>query len=190
MKNIITTFILFLSLTINAQENFELEGFKVPRTISFNNQVLQLNGFGTRTKMLVDVYIQALYLVQFFPDAKDIVTANSTMGIRIQILSSLVASKKISKAFNKGLIKSVGEEGMKKIESQANLLETLITKDETKNGDAFNLIYNSEDESTWVFKNDKLQGQIPGLDFKKAFFGIWLSDDPVDSHLKEDLLGK
>ena len=30
---------------------------------------------------------------------------------------------------------------------------------------------------------------LPGLDFKKALFGIWLSNDPVDEDLKDAMLG-
>jgi hypothetical protein len=31
---------------------------------------------------------------------------------------------------------------------------------------------------------------LPGMDLKKAVFGIWLSNDPVDEALKEGMLGK
>ncbi|MDQ5929481.1 MAG: hypothetical protein QG594_1260, partial [Bacteroidota bacterium] len=126
MKKFFTLTLLFIFFSINAQDHFELNGNKIPRTIEFKNQVLQLNGFGTRTKMFIDVYVQALYMSRFFPTASDIVNSNSTMAIRIQILSPLVASKKISNAFNKGLLRSVGEDGIKKIESQANLLVLLL----------------------------------------------------------------
>ena len=39
-----------------------------------------------------------------------------------------------------------------------------------------------------VLKNGKSQGVIPGLAFKKAFFGIWLSDSPVDKDLRKGML--
>jgi hypothetical protein len=39
-------------------------------------------------------------------------------------------------------------------------------------------------------KNEVLKGKIPGFDFKKALFGIWLSDKPVDETLKKHLLGQ
>ena len=38
-------------------------------------------------------------------------------------------------------------------------------------------------------KNDELKGTVPGIDFKIALFGIWLSNNPVDEQLKKDLLG-
>lgn len=189
MKKLYIITLLLLALSINAQDHYEFEGVKIARSIKFENQTLQLNGFGARSKMFMDVYIQALYLSRFFPNAQAIVETNATMAIRIQVISSMVTSKKFSKAFNKGLQKSVGDEGMKKIESQTNMLETLLAKEDTNNGDTFDLIYNSEDQYTWVFKNDKLEGKIQGLEFKKAFFGIWLSEDPIDLTLKQKLLG-
>ena len=41
-----------------------------------------------------------------------------------------------------------------------------------------------------VNKNNKLATTIPGLDFKKALFGIWLCNKPADSTLKDKMLGK
>ena len=189
MKKIILTTLLVLNFTVNAQDHYEVEGTKVPRTIEFNGQKLQLNGYGARSKMFIDIYIQALYMSHFLPNAKDIVASNTTMAIRIQVVSSLVTSKKLTKALNKGLARSVGENGIKKIEPQVKMLEELLGREDTKVGDAFNLIYNSKSEEIYVHKNDKLEGKIPGIEFKKAFFGIWLSENPVDASLKEDLLG-
>ncbi|WP_395056892.1 chalcone isomerase family protein [Flavobacterium sp.] len=194
MKNfILPFFILFLFIQTNvatAQNQFETEGVIVPRTIEFQNKTLQLNGFGTRSKMWVDVYVQALYLTSLSQEAQYILDNDTEMGIRIQILSNLVSSKKLTKSLNAGMEKSVGKENMKQFESQIVLLESMLSTEDTKKGDAFNLIYNPIDTSIWVYKNNKLQGKIPGFEFKKAFFGIWLSNNPVDEDLKNDLLGK
>jgi hypothetical protein len=194
MKNfILPFFILFLfiqSNVVTAQNQFETEGVIVPRTIEFQNKTLQLNGFGTRSKMWVDVYVQALYLTSLSQEAQYILDNDTEMGIRIQILSNLVSSKKLTKSLNNGMEKSVGKENMKQFESQITLLESLLSTEDTKKDDAFNLIYNPIDTSIWVYKNNKLEGKIPGFEFKKAFFGIWLSNNPVDEDLKNDLLGK
>jgi hypothetical protein len=37
-------------------------------------------------------------------------------------------------------------------------------------------------------KNGKSLGVVPGLSFKEAFFGIWLSDDAVDRNLRKRML--
>lgn len=191
-KSITLSLALIFCFGLNAfsQKQFEINGVIVPRNIEFKGHKLELNGFGTRSKLWFDVYVQALYLTTLSQDAKAICESETEMGIRIQIISSMVTSKKLSKALNKGLEKSVGENNIPKIKTQADQLEKLIGREITKEGDAFNLIYNPADLSIWVYKNDKLEGKIVGSEFKKAFFGIWLSDNPVDEDLKNDLLGK
>ncbi|MES2813050.1 MAG: chalcone isomerase family protein [Bacteroidota bacterium] len=192
MKKNAIIVLLFLAqfLSVNAQSQFEVEGVTVPRTINFEGQKLELNGFGVRSKAWMDVYVQALYLTTLSQDPEFIMNSETPMGIRIEILSSLVSSKKLSKALYKGLERSVGDEGMTKIEKEARLLETLVNSEVTKKGDVFKLIYNPLDTAIWIIKNEKLAGKIEGLEFKKAFLGIWLSKNPVDEDLKNDLLGK
>lgn len=191
MKKII--FILLVTIlqfnVTQAQTKFEIEGVTVPRTINFEGSKLELNGFGVRSKAWVDVYVQALYLTILSQDPEFIMGSETPMGIRIEIISSLVSSKKLSKALYSGLEKSVGDDGMAVIEKEAKMLEAIVNSEITKKGDVFNLIYNPSDVSIWIMKNDKLAGKIAGLNFKKAFLGIWLSNNPVDKDLKNDLLG-
>lgn len=192
-KSITLTIVLFLTLSFSnvfSQEKFSLNGVTVPRTIDFENQKLQLNGFGTRTKFWTEVYVQALYLTVLSEDAKDILDSDTNMGIRLQITSSLVSSQKLSKSLHKGMVKSIGEENIPQFKTQLDLLEKLLNREATVENDAFNLIYSSTEKSILVYKNNQLEGRIPGFDFKKAFFGIWLSDNPVDAELKDALLGK
>lgn len=192
-KSITLTIVLFLTLSFSnvfSQEKFSLNGVTVPRTIDFENQKLQLNGFGTRTKFWTEVYVQALYLTVLSEDAKDILDSDTNMGIRLQITSSLVSSQKLSKSLHKGIVKSIGEENLPKFKTQLDLLEKLLNREATVENDAFNLIYSSTEKSILVYKNNQLEGKIPGFDFKKAFFGIWLSNNPVDAELKDALLGK
>lgn len=86
--------------------------------------------------------------------------------------------------------RSIGDEGIKRFEPQLKELEKFLGAEDTKKDDAFNMIYNAIDKSLWIYKNDIFQGKVNGFEFKKAFFGVWLSDNPVDLDLKNDLLGK
>ena len=45
------------------------------------------------------------------------------------------------------------------------------------------------DSGTNVLKNSEYIDTIPGIEFKKAFFGIWLSNDPIQKNLKQAMLG-
>jgi hypothetical protein len=181
--------VLICLFEAKAQKEIVVEGVTLPRTIEFENSTLLLNGFGTRTKMWTEVYLQALYVTTLSEDANEIINSDTNMAIRLQITSSLVTSKKLSKSLQKGIVKSVGEENVYKYKTQLDLLELLLNREDTKINDGFNLIYTPIDKSIWVYKNKILEGKIPGFEFKKAFFGIWLSDNPVDEELKNSLLG-
>ena len=190
MKNILLaiTFLIAVPFSvINAQSKIEFEGITLPRTIKFQDQTLSLNGAGTRSKMWVEVYIQALYLSQLSQDAQYIIDNDTEMAIRIQITSSLVSSGKFTRALYTGFEKSAGE-NFNDLKSRIELLKSMLSEN-IKGTDVFNLIYSPIDKSVWVYKNDELKGKIPGFDFQKAFFGIWLSDKPVDEELKKSLLG-
>jgi hypothetical protein len=143
-----------------------------------------------RSKFFTDLYVQALYLTKYSSDAKQILDSETEMAITLHITSSLISSKKLSKALAKGMEKSVGAEGMLKFNKEITELEILLSTEDTKIGDIFELTFNSLDESLWITKNKSYKGNIKGIEFKKAFFGIWLSDNPVDKDLKDALLGK
>jgi len=185
------TLIAFFSLnTAIAQKNFKVNGVEIPRTLDFKGKTMSLNGVGQRSKFFTDLYVQALYLTKYSQDAVQILNSETEMAITLHITSELVSSKKLSKALEKGMLKSVGEDGMLKFDKELKELEYLLTTEATKGGDIFELTFNPQDESLWITKNNIYRGQIKGLEFKKAFYGIWLSENPVDKGLKDDLLGK
>ena len=193
MKKILFVFALMSALsfnTVNAQKNFTVNGVEIPRTIEFKGVSLTLNGVGQRSKFFTDLYIQALYLTKFSQDAKQILESGNEMAVTLHITSGLISSKKLSKALAKGMEKSVGEAGIVQLAKELKELEDLLSAEDTKIGDVFELTFNPQDESLWITKNKIFKGKIKGLEFKKAFYGIWLSENPVDKSLKEDLLGK
>ena len=62
-----------------------------------------------------------------------------------------------------------------------------ILREEVKKNDVYDFVY-VPTKGLHVLKNGKVQGVIPGLEFKQAFYGIWLSETPVDSGLRQALL--
>ncbi len=191
MKKILLLLTLLLSLqfsTVSAQTQIEVNGVNVPRKIDFQGKSLQLNGAGGRSKMWLEVYVQALYLSQLSQDPQFIIDSDTEMAVRIEITSSIVSSNKLTKAMNTGFEKSAGanlEQLRPRIEQLKSFLSDVITEK-----DVFVIAYNPLDQNVYVSKNEVLKGKIPGFDFKKALFGIWLSDKPVDETLKKHLLGQ
>lgn len=190
MKKILLVLTLLLTLqfsAVSAQTHLEVNGVTVPRKIDYQNKTLQLNGAGGRSKMWLEVYVQALYLSQLSQDPKFIIDSDTEMAIRIEITSSMVSSNKLTKAMNVGFEKSAGsnlEQLRPRIEQFKTYLSDAITEK-----DVFVLAYNPLDQTINVYKNEVLKGKVQGFDFKKALFGIWLSDKPVDETLKKHLLG-
>jgi len=173
--------------TVSAQTQLDVNGVTVPRKIEFQGKTLQLNGAGGRSKMWLEVYVQALYLSQLSQDPQFIIDSDTEMAIRIEITSSMVSSSKLTKAMNAGFEKSASSnlnQLRTRIEEFKTFLSDMITEK-----DVFVLAYNPLDQTINVYKNEVLKGKIPGFDFKKALFGIWLSDKPVDETLKKHLLG-
>ena len=173
--------------TVSAQTQLDVNGVTVPRKIEFQGKTLQLNGAGGRSKMWLEVYVQALYLSQLSQDPQFIIDSDTEMAIRIEITSSMVSSSKLTKAMNAGFEKSAASnlnQLRPRIEEFKTFLSNMITEK-----DVFVLAYNPLDQTINVYKNEVLKGKIPGFDFKKALFGIWLSDKPVDETLKKHLLG-
>ncbi|KFF05344.1 chalcone isomerase family protein [Flavobacterium reichenbachii] len=190
MKKILLLLLFLLNIqfsTVSAQATLEVNGVTVPRKIDFQDKVLQLNGAGGRSKMWLEVYVQALYLSQLSQDPQFIIDSDTEMAIRIEITSSMVSSSKLTKAMNAGFEKSAGS-NFEELRPRIEEFKTLLS-DAIKEKDVFVLGYNPLDQSIYVIKNEVVKGKISGFDFKKALFGIWLSNKPVDETLKKNLLG-
>lgn len=191
MNNFLLSLTVLMTLqfsTATAQKVFNIEGVMVPRTIEFQNKTLSLNGAGGRSMMWSDIYVQALYLSQLSQDPKFIIDSDTEMAIRIEITSSMVSSKKLTKAMDDNFKKTAGD-NLNALQPRIEELKNYLSDDITKK-DVFKLIYSSNDSSVWVYKNNQLKGKIQGFDFKKALFSIWLADKPTDEKLKNQLLGK
>ena len=158
---------------------------ELPATFQVPGAKLKLNGVGSRTKYLMRMYNAGLYLPQPSKDAAAIVAANSAMAIRLQITSGMVTQEKLVESLNEGFEKSTGgktEVLREQIDEFRKLLAVEIAK-----GDVIDLVY-LPDPGVIVAKNGKKLGIVQGIAFKRALFGIWLSDSPVDAGLKKALL--
>ena len=175
-------FVFFISdaqLTIN--------GVTLPATVKQGTADLVLNGGGIRKKLFFKLYTGGLYLSAKNKSAADIVAADKPTAFRLTITSGVINSNNLSEAVEEGFSKSM-KGNTAPLQDKINVLVSTFKSEEIKEGDMFELSY-VPGEGVKAYKNGKLKNTIPGLDFKKALFGIWLGEDPVDADLKTALLG-
>ena len=164
----------------------EINDINVVEKIQVADQSLTLNGAGIRSKFFLNLYVGALYLNEKSTDAEALIAADEAMTIRLYITSSLIDGEKMSEATLDGFVKSTGG-NLAPIQKE---VESLIGafRDAVADQDVFDLQY-LPGTGVSVIRNGEVKVVVPGLEFKKALFGIWLSDDPVQDDLKEGMLG-
>ena len=132
------------------------------------------------------VYDGSLYLETKSKDADEIINSTSPMALRIDVISEMVTADAMKKALSEGLEKSTNNNTnhiLKEIKQLSSSFNSAVST-----GDFYEFIFIPE-TGTHVLKNNKLVDIIPGFDFKKAFFGIFLSNNPIQKNLKKAMLG-
>jgi len=176
------------SASISALEKIKVSGVKFKDSIKLGGANLILNGVGLRSKFFIDLYISALYLQETSHDAAAIINADQVMLIQIHVISNLITSENLSKGTAEGFSKSTNNH-TKPIQKQINEFLDAF-KEPVTIGDIFEFVYQPGIGVT-ILKNRKVAKRITsGLAFKRALFGIWLSDKPAQHSLKTSMLGK
>lgn len=186
-KNVLISSFLFIAVFFSTLVN--ANSFKgIPNTYSIAGKKLVLNGVGTRTKFIISVYHMGLYLQKKSKNAKQIINANEPMAVRLKIISGFATAAKMKHAIKQGFYASTNGKTAP-LQGQINQILAKGFSSKIKKGDIFDLVY-TPNSGTQVLKNKKTLTIIKGLPFKRALFGIWLSGRPVQSSLKNELLGE
>ena len=191
MKKLLIILSLFIFHSTYSQDDMYFDGIKVKTSIKVidgdSKTKLVLNGAGVRDKMWVNLYVQALYLTEPTNDPEKILNSEQTIATRLHITSSLVTKKKLIQAIDEGITKSYkGDLSLirERLDTFMSFFETQLEKE----GYA-DMVYSENSKTTAVYINKKFIGEVPGKDFRKALFGIWLEENCVDRTLKKRILG-
>lgn len=183
MKNLLTLIVIaFVSVAAQAKD---IAGIELPDQLTHQKKILTLNGAGIRTKLFLDIYAAGLYLSTPSNNNQAIIQTDSPMALKLHIISGLLSSDKMKKATREGFEKST-QGNTAPIQKTIDALIDTFKEDINKN-DIFDFIY-EPGTGLHVVKNGTLKTTLKGLAFKQAFFGIWLSDRPVQKSLKKGLL--
>jgi len=181
-------FVLMLSLSLFIPQAFALKigGIEMPDTLTVDSTSLVLNGAGLRKKFFVKVYAGGLYLKKKCSDPQKIIAADEPMAIRMHWTYDGVASKKIVAGWNHGFQTGTGGK-IQAIQKEIAKFNSYFSQEAIKN-DIYEVIY-QPGKGIDVQINGKSKGFIPGLEFKKAVFGIWLGNNDELKSMKKGMLG-
>jgi hypothetical protein len=182
-----STILLLIAICFGAHAQTTLNGVTLPAKLTHEKTELVLNGGGIRKKLFFKVYVMGLYLPSKSKNGLDICQEDKPMALRLHITSGVINSSNLSQSIREGFDKSTKGKTAP-LKEKIDAFIHIFDKEKITEGTIFE-IWNIPRLGIKTFKNDKFQGMIEGIEFKKALFGIWLSDNPVDTDLKKGLLG-
>ena len=154
--------------------------------ISADTPKLALNGAGVRKKLFIKVYVGALYLQNKATSVNAVLAQNSANRVLMHFLYKKVGRDKLVDGWKEGFSGNSSAAEMEKLQARLADFNGLFA--DAKKGDVILLDY-LPGEGTRVTINGQAKGTIPGADFNKALLKVWLGNSPVDSKLKEAMLG-
>lgn len=178
--------LLFVLLFAIYTGQIKISGYKIPVTIKTQDHTLVLNGAGLREMYRLDIYVGALYVKEKSSEPIKLMLADEPMCMKIYVVSSLLTNEKLLESIDEGFKRSTDGNTIA-IQPKINHLKSVFYE-KLKKHDDFNIIYEPGKGSS-VYKNGIHLTTIPGYEFKKALFGIWLSKNAAASDLKVKLLG-
>lgn len=176
---------LFSANFLAAAPSATLANESLPAEIKAGETRLVLNGSGARTKAFMELYNAGLYLTKSSNNPKEIIAADEPMAIRIKITSGWVSQNNLVESLEDGFTNSTGG-NTREMRKEIDQFRACFQEDISK-GDVFDMLY-LPGKGVVVSKNGKYKGTVVGTKFKQALFGIWLSDKPADTALKQALI--
>lgn len=164
-------------------------GLALPPTVQLGRErgaELVLNGVGSRTKYLWDVYVAALYLPVHSAEPKEILVMPGPKRIWLHFVRDVSAAK-LREGWRDGFVRNNAPEALAALEARLDASYGLFR--DVRAGQQIALDY-LPGEGTRVEIDAAAGPLIPGDDFYRAVLKVWLGDHPAQSGLKECLLGR
>jgi hypothetical protein len=158
----------------------------MPDKFVLDGKELLLNGMGLReaTLLNIDVYVAGLYLEQRATDGEQIARSDQRKQMRITFLRD-VDREDMAANLETGFRIGAGSDYAKLAPRFQQLKKVLP---QLKKGDTFFVTYRPG-TGLEVRHGQRLLASVPGADFARAIFLIWLGKKPPNEGLKTGLLG-
>ncbi len=176
-----------LSIAASTAWSLELAGTKVEDQVHVGSNDLVLNGAGIRTKLVFKVYIAALYVPAKTTSASKLLQSPSPSRIALRLLRDIDADTLIG-ALQEGLTSNHSASELNALKADVDKFEGVMRSvGNAKKGDLIAIDFTNN--GTQVSINGTAKGDVPGDKFAKALLKVWLGEKPVDTDLKQALLG-
>ncbi len=162
----------------------EVAGVRLPTTAEVAGQSLALRGADLlRWKWIVKIYVAALYL----PPHTTSATALDDAPRRIDFhYRRGFTADQLVEATNATITRGLSPEAIATIQPALTAFNALYPS--VKEGDVMTIDY-VPGTGISLRLNGALLGTVPGSEFARALFAIWIGEQAVDENLKSALLG-
>lgn len=163
-----------------------LAGVTMPDTVPVAGKTLRLNGQGLRTKVFFKIYVAGLYLENPTHDAAQAISADEGKRVVMHFLYKNVTKKQLVEAWEEGFEQNSGPVGA---ELKAAIAQLDSWMGDVAAGQEIVFTYEPGTGTTVEFAGQK-KGVVPGADFMRALWKVWLGPHPPTTDLKQGMLGK
>lgn len=176
---------LAASLTVDAAE---VAGVRIDDKATVGGRELLLNGAGMRTRLIIKVYVGALYLPQKASTAQAALEKDEPRRMSLTLQRD-VNYEQLLEAMRAGLAENNSQADLDAIKPQINeFVKIFASVGEAKAGQVIWIDYLPE-AGTRVALDGSAKGTIMGQAFNRALMKVWLGDNPVQESLKKAMLG-
>ena len=160
-----------------------VQGVTFPDTSSVGGKPVTLNGMGVRVAYIfVKVYVGGLYLTTPTHDGTAATQADEPKRVLLQFLRDVTHEEMVN-AMREGFAHTASAALQPQVDQFSGFFtQPLVTGSQA----SFDYVPGT---GTTVTIGGQAKGTIPGADFMRALWGIWLGDKPADANLKAGMLG-
>ncbi len=183
-------FICALLATSSAWAAVDIKGARFNDTYTLANQALQLNGAGIRVKFVINVYAAGLYVPKKDHTAAGLLSQPGPKSMQIVLLRELTGED-FADAMIKGFNQNNSDADLAKYRKQIEEIRSVMSSFGTvRKGSTIRIDF-TPGTGVRILIDGVLRGeQTATEEFFAALLKIWLGQSPVDSDLKEALIGK
>lgn len=185
--------LLLLAIALPALAALEVAGVKFDDKASVGAAETVVNGVGLRSVFIIKAYAIALYLPQKATTTADVLAAKGAKRVRIVLLRD-ATGEQFADALPSGIRKNHSEQEIVPLNARIEAFKaTLLGAGAVAKGGTIQLDWLPDVGGgvTRLTVNGEKKGEdVTGEDFYRALLRIWLGDKPIQSEIKDGLLGK